>query len=92
MPKPRQHNEHFTTILANGRKSCMTCKVKFTPENPAQWTWFEYHNVRRYTVKRFCAVCFDAEVKQPLLQHVGPCKCMVNLVVHGYQPDWLCLD
>jgi hypothetical protein len=93
MAKVKTHNEWFRDVSLGGRKSCPTCKTK----NAGQlYSWGEYHAVRWYTVKHFCQYCFVKEVKTPLLQHIDPCGCVVELQYKGgwgkEKPVWLTLD
>lgn len=93
MPKkPRVHNEWFATVSYGGRKSCINCHAKFA-SGEQQWTWGEYVRARWHTVARFCRNCFEKEVRIPLLAHLGPCGCTVNLIArHGALPNWLTLE
>ena len=89
--KTRVHNEYFQVVLRGNRKSCSHCKVKL-PQGEVIYNWFEYHNVRHYSVRDFCVNCWH-EVKADLLKHSGPCGCTFQLnAYHCILPTWLTLD
>ena len=88
--KVREHNEYFRTVSLSKRKSCPYCYAKLA-EGESVWSWGEYHAGKWRTVKYFCQVCFERNVKGLLLSHTDTCRCVVNLVGYGSEklPTWL---
>lgn len=91
MAKQVIHSEYFTPVARGNRKSCSNC---YAPLNGEQiYSWFEYHNVRRYHIKDCCSICFEKEIKPALIQHAKDCpkKCTFELRVKDVSvlPSWL---
>lgn len=90
--KQRNHNEWFRKVSLGNRKSCPTCRAKIE-QGESIWSWGEYIRAKWCTVKHFCKKCYDAEVRQPLLAHSGPCGCTITLQIREHEkPEWLTLE
>ena len=77
MAKPRVHNEWFRDISLGNRKSCPTCKAKLFGRPIISWG--EYAVGKWYTVKHFCSQCAQEQCIVPLIEHVKPCGCGIDL-------------
>jgi hypothetical protein len=91
MAKIRTHNEFFQPLSPSYKKKCPNCRA-----NTQVWAWGQYISCARWQlVKHFCRFCFDKEVKTPLLAHINPCGCIINLMArsgHGPLPEWISLE
>lgn len=83
-----QPYESFLGYESN-RKSCSNCGAKLG-DGEFIWSWGEYHCGKWRTVRHFCRLCFQEEVRDVLLSHVAKCGCKVELIgKDGELPEWL---